>query len=162
MSVMTSGEQRRRTGATRGRPPAAGTPGQQTVTAGERRPGPATSVRRHGATGQRTRHLTVVPPPQPSKAATPAATGAVPTQGYSVPPRATGSQTVPPQAEGSPVIQSETARPETARPGAARPGARSGAVRPGAARPQGTRLTRGHAAQPGPARAGAARLETVQ
>src|SRR5215469_1122118 len=133
MSVMTSGEQRRRTGATRGRPPAAGTPGQQTVTAGERRPGPATSVRRHGATGQRTRHLTVVPPPQPSKAATPAATGAVPTQGYSVPPRATGS----------PVIQSETARPETARPGAARPGARSGAVRPGAARPQGTRLTRG-------------------
>ena len=153
MSVMTSGEQRRRTGATRGRPPAAGTPGQQTVTAGERRPGPATSVRRHGATGQRTRHLTVVPPPQPSKAATPAATGAVPAQGYSVPPKARGSQTVPPQAAGSPVM-----RPETARPGAAQ----SGAVRPGAARPQGTRLTRGHAAQPGPAQVGAARLETVQ
>src|SRR5215471_6040900 len=148
MSVMTSGEQRWRVGATRGRPSAAGTPGQQTVTAGERRPGPAASGRRHGATGQRTRHLTVVPPPQPSKAAT----GPVPTQGYSVPPKARGSQTVPPQAAGS------VMRPETARPGAVRPGAvRPRAVRPGVAQPQGTRLTRGHAA-----RQAAAPLETAQ
>ena len=162
MSVMTSGEQRRRTGATRGRPPAAGTPGQQTVTAGERRPGPATSGRRQGATGQRTRHLTVVPPQQPSKAATPAATGAVPAQGYSVPPKARGSQTVPQDAD-SPVMRPETARPGAARAGGARPrAARPGAARPGAARPQGTRLTRGHAAPPGPSRAGAARLETAQ
>ena len=112
MSVMTAGEQRRRAGATRGRPLAAGTPGQQTVTA-ERRPGPATSRRRNGAAGQRTRHLTVVPPPQPSKAAPPAATGAAPTQGHAVPPQARRAQTVPPQAAGSPVK----------RPGAARAGA---------------------------------------
>src|SRR5438477_172417 len=45
MSVMTAGEQRRRAGATRGRPPAAGAPGQQTVTAGEARAG----VARNGA-----------------------------------------------------------------------------------------------------------------
>lgn len=129
MSVMTAGERRRRAGATRGRPLPAGTPGQQTVTAGERRPGPAASGGRHGATGQRTRHLTVVSPPQPSKAATPAATGAAPAQGHAVPPNARGAQTVPRQAAGSSVT-----RPETARPGAAQAGgARPGAARPGAA-----------------------------
>jgi len=150
MSVMTAGEQRRRAGATRGRPPAAGTPGQQTVTAGERPPGPATSGRRHRATGQGTRRLTVVPPPQPSKAAPPAATGAAPTHGHAVPPQARGSQTVPPQATGSRMTP-----PGTARPGAARPGA----ARPGKAQPsQGARLTRGQAARTGVAGPGVARV----
>jgi len=144
MSVMTAGERRRRAGATRGRPLPAGTPGQQTVTAEERRPGPAASGRRHGATGQRTRHLTVVPPAQASKAATSAATGAAPARGPAVPPNARGSQAVR-QAADSPVI-----RPETARPGAAR----AGGARPRAARPG--------AARPGAALAGAATLETAQ
>ena len=162
MSVMTAGERRRRAGATRGRPLAAGTPGQQTVTAGERRPGPAASGQRHGATGQRTRHLAVVPPPQPSKAATPAGAGAPPPRGHAVPPNAKGSQTVP-QAADSPVMRPETARPGAARAGGARPkAARPGAARPGVARPQGTRLTRGHATRPGAALAGAATLETAQ
>jgi len=117
MSVMTAGERRRRAGATRGRPLAAGTPGQQTVTAGERRPGPTASGQRHGATGQRTRHLAVVPPPQPSKAATPAGAGAPPARGHAVPPNAKGSQAAP-QAADSPV-----ARPGAVRPGAALAGA---------------------------------------
>src|SRR5215472_15356064 len=122
MSVMTAGEQRRRAEATRGRPLAAGTPGQQTVTAGERRPGPATSGRRHRAAGQRTRHLTVVPPPQPSKAASLAATGAAPAQGQAVPPKAQGARAVPPQATGSRVMPREKVRrPVTARPGVALP-----------------------------------------
>src|SRR6516165_8862400 len=142
MSVMTAGERRRRAGATRGRPLAAGTPGQQTVTAGERRPGPTASGQRHGATGQRTRHLAVVPPPQPSKAATPAGAGAPPPRGHAVPPNAEGSQAVP-QAADSPVV-------------------RPGTARPGAARAQGTRLTPGHATRPGAALAGAATVETAQ
>jgi len=142
MSAMTAGEQRRRAGATRGRPPAAGTPGQQTVTAGERPPGPATSGRRHGAAGQRTRHLTVVPPPQPSKAAPPAATGPAPARAHALPPKASGTQTVPSQAPGSRVT-------------------RPGAARPGITRPQGARLTRGQAARPGVARAGVAPPETA-
>jgi LysM domain-containing protein len=149
---MTAGEQKRRAGATRGRPPAAGTPGQQTVTAGERRPGQATSRPRHAA-GQRTRHLTVVSPPQPSKAAPPAATGAAPARGHEVPPKARGTHTGPAQATGS-----RARRPETARPGAAR----AGAVRAGVAQPQGARLARGQAARPGVARAGVARQETAQ
>ena len=167
MSVMTAGERRRRAGATRGRPLPAGTPGQQTVTAEERRPGPAASGRRHGATGQRTRHLTVVPPAQASKAATSAATGAAPARGPAVAPNARGSQAVR-QAEDSPVIRPETARPGAARAGGLRPraartgAARPGAARPGVARPQGTRLTRGHATRPGAALAGAATLETAQ
>src|SRR5437773_1917728 len=45
MSVMTAGEQKRRAGATRGRPQAAGTPGQQAATAGEQRPAQARPVR---------------------------------------------------------------------------------------------------------------------
>ena len=142
MSVMTAGEQRRRAGATRGRPLAAGTPGQQTVTAGERRPGPATSRRRNGAAGQRTRHLTVVPPPQPSKAAPPAATGAAPAPGHAAPSKARGSQTAPPQATGSRGMRPETPPPDVARP-------------------QGARLTRGQAARPGVARPGVASLETA-
>jgi LysM domain len=118
MSVMTAGEQKRRAEATRGRPLAAGTPGQQPVAAAERRSGPAASGQRHRAAAQRIRHLTVVPPPQPSKAAPPAATGAAPTQGHAVPPQARRAQTVPPQAAGSPVK-----RPGAARAGAARAGA---------------------------------------
>ena len=162
MSVMTAGERRRRAGATRGRPLAAGTPGQQTVTAGERRPGPTASGQRHGATGQRTRHLVVVPLPQPSKAATPAAMGALPPRGHAVPPNAKGSQAAP-QAADSPVVRPETARPGAARAGGARPrAARPGTARPGAARPQGTRLTPGHATRPGAALAGAATVETAQ
>ena len=106
MSVMTAGEQRRRAGATRGRPPAASTPGQQTVTAGEPRPGPATSGRRHRAAGQRTRHLTVVPAPQSSKAAPP--------RDHAEPPKARGSQTRLLQATGSRVMPPEKVRPETA------------------------------------------------
>ena len=133
MSVMTAGEQKRRAGATRGRPPAAGTPGQQTVTAGERRPGPATSGRRHRAAGQRTRHLTVVPPPQPSKAVPLAATGAAPAQGHAVPPKVRGARAVPPQATGSRVMPREKVQPVTARPGAARPGV---TARPGVALPE--------------------------
>lgn len=114
MSVMTSGEQRRRAGATRGRPPAASTPGQQTVTAGEPRPGPATSGRRHRAAGQRTRHLTVVPAPQPSKAAPPAVTGVAPARCHAAPPKARGSHTMRPQATGSRVMPPERVRRETA------------------------------------------------
>lgn len=121
MSVMTAGEQRRRAGATRGRPPAASTPGQQTVTAGEPRPGPATSGRRHRAAGQRTRHLTVVPAPQSSKAALPAATGVAPTRDHAEPPKARSSQTRLPQAAGSRVMRPEKVRPETVRPETARP-----------------------------------------
>ncbi len=116
MSVMTAGEQRRRAGATRGRPPAASTPGQQTVTAGEPRPGPATSGRRHCAAGQRTRHLTVVPAPQSSKSAPPAATGVAPTRDHAEPPKARGSQTRLPQATGSRVMPPEKVRPEKVRP----------------------------------------------
>jgi LysM domain-containing protein len=157
MSAMTAGEQKRRAGAARGRPQAAGTPGQQTVTAGER-PGPATSRRRNGAAGQRTRHLTVVPPPQPSNAAPPAATAAAPTRGHAVPPKARGSQSVPPQATASQVMPPETARHGTARHGTAR----HGAARPGIARPQGARLTQGQAAWPGAAQAGGALPETAQ
>jgi LysM domain len=149
---MTAGEQKRRAGATRGRPQAAGTPGQQTVTAGERPPAPATSRGRHRGAGQRTRHLTVVPPPQPSKEAPPAATGTAPAGGHAVPARAGGTQTVPPQGTGSRAM-----RPEAARPGSALPGS-AGA---GVPRPPGARLARGQPARPGAARAGAAPLETA-
>ena len=139
MSVMTAGERRRRAGATRGRPLPAGTPGLAAVPPPSRFAGPAASGRRHGATGQRTRHLTVVPPAQASKAATSAATGAAPARGPAVPPNARGSQAVR-QAADSPVV-----RPGTARPGAAR----AGGARPKAARP-------------GAALAGAATVETAQ
>lgn len=104
MSVMTAGEQKRRAGATRGRPQAAGTPGQQGATAGERRPGPATSRARHGATGQRARHLTVVPPPQPSQGAPPAATEMTPTRGRAERPAAARAGVAPPEtAQARPV-----------------------------------------------------------
>jgi len=157
MSVMTAGEQKRRAGATRGRPQAAGT-GQQTVTAGERRPGPATSRGRHGAAGQRTRHLTVVPPSQPSKEAPSAGTGTAPAPAHAVPPKGTGSQTVPPQATGSRAVRPDTARPRSARPGSAQPGVAG----PGVARPQGAGVARGQAARPGVARAGVAPPETAR
>src|SRR5690348_12751256 len=158
MSVMTAGEQKRRAGATRGRPLAAGTPGQQTATAGERRPAPATSGPRHRAEGQRPRHLTAVPPPQLSHAAPPGATELAPPRGHAVPPQSRGSQAVPPQASGSRVVPPGTARPGTARPGTTRPGV----ARPGMARPQGARLTRGQAARSGVARPETARARPVR
>ncbi len=64
MSVMTAGEQRRRAGATRGRAIVAAGPGQQAVTAGERRSGPAPARRRPETAGRGARILTVVPSPR--------------------------------------------------------------------------------------------------
>src|SRR5262249_58764560 len=76
MSVMTAGEQKRRTRATRGRPAVAATPRERAVTAGGQRSGPAISRRRQGAAGQGTRHLTLVTPPRTSRAARPRASRA--------------------------------------------------------------------------------------
>src|SRR5262249_9998243 len=92
MSVMTTGEQRRRAGATRGRPMVAAAPGQQTRTAGEQRPGQATAPRRHGAAGQAIPHLTLVPPLAASRAPRPEATEAAPAGAAgTAPARATGA-----------------------------------------------------------------------
>jgi LysM domain len=144
MSVMTAEEQRRRAAATRGRALEATAPGQQTATAREQRPGPATAQRR-GAAGQGIRHLTVVPSTRASRAPRPTAAGAAPAgaaraarPGAAAPAEATG-------AARPDVARPGVARPDVPRPGAARPDV----PRPGVVRPE---TARAEMAQPRPVR----------
>src|SRR5215510_541993 len=150
MSAMTAGERRRRARATRGRPIVAAVPGQQAVTAGEQRPGPATARRRHRPAGQAARILTVVPSPQ--AAAQPEAARARAAQPQRARAQTTRSQPVEPR-----MAAPRTGGPQPARRQRGLPEmARNGAAQPGMARPRAGRLGR-----PQPARPGVARPETA-
>lgn len=160
MSAMTAGERRRRARATRGRPIVAAVPGQQAVTAGEQRPGPATARRRHGPAGQAARILTVVPSPQ--AAAQPEAARRTAAQPEAARARAAQPQRARAQTTRSQPVEPRMAAPRTGGPQAARRQrglpemARNGAAQPGMARPRAGRLGR-----PQPARPGVARPETA-
>src|SRR5215813_13716874 len=170
MSAMTAGELKRRARATRGRPIVAAVPGQQAVTAGEQRPGPATARRRHGPAGQAARILTVVPSPQaaaqpeaaPRIAAQPEAARRTAAQPEAARARAAQPQRARAQTTRSQPVEPRMAAPRTGGPQPARRQrglpemARNGAAQPGMARPRAGRLGR-----PQPARPGVARPETA-
>src|SRR5215472_15793256 len=150
MSAMTAGERRRRARATRGRPIVAAVPGQQAVTAGEQRPGPATARRRHGPAGQAARILTVVPSPQ--AAVQPEAARRTAAQ-----PEAARARAAQPQRARAQTTRSQPVEPRMAEPrtGGPQPARRQRGL-PGMARPRAGRLGR-----PQPARPGVARPETA-